>query len=60
MATAEEIRNACLPLVFEFTVPPEFITFLHQAGDEAVTEFKEKYPKMWEHLKNRFPNLMDS
>ena len=59
MATAEEIKAACKPIKFEFTVPPEFIAFLRRAGDKAVAEFKEQYPAMWEHLKERFPHLMD-
>ena len=59
MTTAEEFKKACEPLEFEFTVSPEFISWLKQQGDKITADFKNQYPKMWEHLQERFPHLSD-
>ena len=59
MATAEDIKAACKPMEFTFTVPPEFVAFLRQVGGKAVAEFKEQHPEAWKQLKERFPHLID-
>jgi len=59
MATAEEIKAACKPMEFTFTVPPEFIAFLKNVGDATIAKFKEQNPETWEQLKERFPHLAE-